>query len=773
MNSRTKAETLQFLNKFQNKLEIKIPQFFFISKKKFLSNKNLFFYQIQKKFKNKKIILRSSSKNEDNENNSLAGKFKSFLDISARDKKAILGYTEEIIKDFKDSKDQILVQEFISKPQISGVIFTRDINTNSPYCTINYDTSGKTNLITSGKFNPSMKIISILKNKIDTYKFFGKKLLIIKLIEKKLNNDRLDIEFCIKNKNFYLLQCRSLKKIGKCDDNKIYEAIVNIKKKIKKLSKSQPNIEGKKNCFSNMCDWNPAEMIGIKPLPLALSLYSELITDEIWAEQRKNYGYKNVSPNRLMISLAGLPYIDVRTDFNSFLPSGLPAKLEKKIINYYITQIKKNPSNHDKIEFNLVETCYDLNTKKNLKKFLNSKETKIYSEKLKIITNKILEKKNKLLNIEEKKVRSLEKKIDKIQSSKISEIQKIFYLVNDCKKYGTLPFAGIARSAFIYTKILRTLLFNKVITEKDYQAFYESIKTVTQEMFISLKKIKSKNDKTRFLKIYGHLRPSTYSINSKNYKENYKEYFSGQININLEKKNNFKIKKKLQKKINLIFKKHKLKTNCNEFFEGAQKSIKNRELAKFLFSKSINEIFNNLIKLSKEININRESLEYVSIKNILNFYSNLNVKKLKKILQDEIKQNKSDYKIINLLKLPEFLSSERDLYFQKDNTKIGTFITDKNLSSKTVFFNNIKNYKSLKNKIVLLENADPGYDFIFSYKIKGLVTRYGGANSHMSIRCLELGIPAAIGIGSKDFERIKSSHSIEINCKQNYLKIIS
>ena len=55
-----------------------------------------------------------------------------------------------------------------------------------------------------------------------------------------------------------------------------------------------------------MCDWNPAEMIGIKPLPLALSLYSELITDEIWAEQRKNYGYKNVSPNRLMISLTGV-----------------------------------------------------------------------------------------------------------------------------------------------------------------------------------------------------------------------------------------------------------------------------------------------------------------------------------------------------------------------------------------------------------------------------------------------------------------------------------
>ena len=55
--------------------------------------------------------------------------------------------------------------------------------------------------------------------------------------------------------------------------------------------------------------------------------------------------------------------------------------------------------------------------------------------------------------------------------------------------------------------------------------------------------------KQDFLKIYGHLRPSTYSINSKNYKENYKEYFSGQININLEKKITLKLKKSSKKKL--------------------------------------------------------------------------------------------------------------------------------------------------------------------------------------------------------------------------------
>ena len=79
----------------------------------------------------------------------------------------------------------------------------------------------------------------------------------------------------------------------------------------------------------------------------------------------------------------------------------------------------------------------------------------------------------------------------------------------------------------------------------------------------------------------------------------------------------------------------------------------------------------------------------------------------------------------------------------------------------------------LENKIILLENADPGYDFIFSKKIKGLITCFGGANSHMSIRCLELDIPAIIGIGSKNFKNILNRNFIQFDCKQNFFKLIN
>ena len=58
------------------------------------------------------------------------------------------------------------------------------------------------------------------------------------------------------------------------------------------LSKNS-TLQGKKNIFSNMADWNPAEMLGEKPNTLALSMYKDLISDEIWRIQRKNWISKN------------------------------------------------------------------------------------------------------------------------------------------------------------------------------------------------------------------------------------------------------------------------------------------------------------------------------------------------------------------------------------------------------------------------------------------------------------------------------------------------
>ena len=102
---------------------------------------------------------------------------------------------------------------------------------------------------------------------------------------------------------------------------------------------------------------------------------------------------------------------------------------------------------------------------------------------------------------------------------------------------------------------------------------------------------------------------------------------------------------------------------------------------------------------------------------------------------------------------------------------IPNFITNNRVIGKVLNLDDkIKN--SLDSKIILIENADPGFDWIFTKKIKGFATQYGGSNSHMAIRAAELNIPAVIGCGQKKFDELKDSSEIEIDCLNKKIIIL-
>ena len=130
---------------------------------------------------------------------------------------------------------------------------------------------------------------------------------------------------------------------------------------------------------------------------------------------------------------------------------------------------------------------------------------------------------------------------------------------------------------------------------------------------------------------------------------------------------------------------------------------------------------------------------------------------------EDIKKNQRKYISNNLIKLPPVIVSGEDLYIHTDANKIN-FVSSKKVTSKLANISK-KNIKDLNGKIVLIENADPGYDYIFNQKIIGLITKYGGINSHMTIRCSELGIPAAIGIGENLYDKICLKKNITIDCQ--------
>ena len=64
----------------------------------------------------------------------------------------------------------------------------------------------------------------------------------------------------------------------------------------------------------------------------------------------------------------------------------------------------------------------------------------------------------------------------------------------------------------------------------------------------------------------------------------------------------------------------------------------------------------------------------------------------------------------------------------------------------------------------MIPQADPGYDWLFGYDIAGLITMYGGSNSHMAIRAAEFGIPAAIGIGEDTYQQLRGADMVKLDC---------
>ncbi len=772
----TKAETLHSLS-HNLKKKIIIPKFLFYKKINFIKNKEKILKLVKKKFYKKKIIIRSSGKDEDKINNSLAGKYDSIITKNLSHKNLIF-CAEKLFRKLKKNNDQIIFQEFIEETDISGVIFTADINNNSPYFIINYDTSGKTNLITSGQKNISEKTLIIFRDYKKIPKNFNKLIKITNYLMKELKNKRLDIEFAIKNNKVFIFQVRQLKKVKNINNIKFNSTLINIEKKVAKYQSKNSTLFGKSTILSNMADWNPAEMIGAKSKKLSISLYEELITNDIWSQQRKNYFYKNVSPNRLLIDLAGSPYIDLRVDLNSFLPEDLPNNISEKLINYFLNTIKKKPYLHDKIEFKLIPTSKKITNKyKNFKSFLSKGQIKVYENSLKVLTNKIMSGGKSPFQDDLNKIFKLEKLIFNYKINTKNPVQDVFYLIDICKKLGTLPFSGVARTAFISTELLLDLRDKKLLSDEDLSYFYKSSKSVSKKINNYLiKALKSSYYRKIFIKKYGHLRPSTYSISSKNYKEGFNDYFKNEkIQKELTTKTKFVTTQRQRDKINNILKKSNINLTFNSLINIAKKSIYMREYSKLIFSKCIDLIFNNLIALGREIGINRKDWEYISIDTILDAQNNLGADKFKNKLKRELINNKKLFKISKLIKLPEVITSPKEVYCFHEINNIGNFITNKNIFGKIINLDVLdsRDYrKKLVGKIVFIENADPGYDFIFSYNIKGLVTKYGGVNSHMSIRCSEMEIPAVIGVGEKKYNFYINSKSIEINCQSKIIKKI-
>lgn len=784
----TKAESLARLRQVV-KTSIIQPQVSF-SVGEWVENPKRIIANVRSEFHDSAIIVRSSAKSEDSFLHSNAGAYTSLLNIDPSGD--LSGCIDEVCQSYENiqNDDQVLVQPMVPDVAMSGVVFTRTLSLGAPYYVINYTESIETDTITGGKICDSVTFVIRRDLDADTLKEVHLKNLLIAIreIESLLNYDALDIEFALDARlNVHILQVRPITMLtgGAAMTEDCLRMIEQAEEKWDVSAHPRPQIKGSRALYGMMPDWNPAEIIGTNAGCLAASLYKYLITDDVWAQQRAEYGYKDVRPQPLLVNFCGKSYVDVRASFNSFVPKNVSPDLQTRLVDFYLQRLVQNPQFHDKVEFEILPTCYSFGIDIWRSRLLGDpsfqdRDIDVLNVGLKNITKHAIERTSTYMD----QALALDATFEAVRDSAPSSgLERARRLLDECRFKGTLPFAHLARSGFVAMTLLRDAVEKGILSQGAREAFLASIRTVSHEIIFDAEKVfEGVLSWETFVDTYGHLRPGTYDIQSPAYYENPELYLRPMVkeivksvpdayDISIwdaEKGNFFDHVNSLE----ILADGAKIETFLRAAIEGREKS-------KFIFTRYLSESLKEIHEWGLSVGITREELSHLDIHDLLELCDTPNaltgqIKRLRK----KASEAAHAAQVSAACQLPELLTSPMDFKMFRMRAGQPNFIGTGVIQAPCAVLGRDPSTSNrtpptfLEGCIVMIPQADPGYDWLFGQNIVGLVTMYGGANSHMAIRAAEFGLPAAIGVGEKIYQSLTDARVIELNPLNKILRAV-
>ena len=783
----TKAETLARLR--PRVMKSKIPDFHHFTIQEWSLDRERVIHTIAEQLRHNRVIVRSSAIAEDGNHTAMAGAFLSIPDVDMADRENFQRVVDAVIASYENVpstqnlQNQVLVQCMISDVSMSGVLFTQDLNTGAPFYVINYDDeSGRTDTVSSGSCNRTLLVHRDSWKELRSPRFLA---LIdaVREIEAAIGNDCLDIEFALdKNLCVYIFQVRQITTRAHWNRGitlRVHDALQRLRPFLTARLYPLPGIRGATTVFSRMSDWNPAEMIGTAPRPLALSLYQYLITDRVWRVARRRMGYAEPEGMPLMVALCGQPFIDVRLSFHSFLPADLSASIGDTLVTAWIARLKEHPHLHDKVEFDIATTVLAFDFEKRVSEqfpgVLNEEELAVYRDALQKLTHRLLS--GAQASIEEQ-LKNVETLAEKQRASSRSErgpaIARVAALLDDCIEFGTIPFSILARHAFIANSFLQSFRNCGIFSADDIERFHQTIPTIASELIHDLEQYQ-RGERTReqFMEHYGHLRPGTYDILSARYDKR-----SGVIAAAPREQKSaehakceFFLTAVQHRAIQTLLDAYSYHISPEQLILYMKQAIQGREYAKFIFTRNISDALEIMTQWGDAVGLSVEELSYLCIHDILDALVVADGRTLEDYLRQRSEEGRRASEVTKVLRLPHVILSLSDLVIVPLLLHQPNFITHKRVRAPRVVITGADtDPEVIDSKIVVIESADPGFDWIFSRPLAGLITKFGGANSHMAIRCAEFGLPAAIGCGEQIFDRVVRSNVVELNCSEKRIE---
>jgi adenylylsulfate kinase-like enzyme/phosphohistidine swiveling domain-containing protein len=779
----TKADTLQSLRGRLRNATV-LPQLTLTSQS-FQRNVAYYVDLIRDQFDVASVAVRSSCTSEDAGSGSNAGMFTSVLNVAVT-AGALAAAVKAVRDDYEQQgvsrpgEAQILVQPMLSAVRWSGVAFTRHEHADSPYYVINFDdVTGKTDTVTSGAGGETIFISRFAEpRKLGRW---TKTIEVLRELEALFPSFPLDVELAeLADGEIVVLQCRRLS-VGPAPrslEQHAGELIQELKLRFERCQLAHPPLVGSRTILSDMADWNPAEMLGEKPNTLAHSIYREIITEEVWHRARASQGYFDLRSCPLMLSIGRKSYVDVRASFNSFTPAAIAGELREKLVEHYLTKLEQNPALHDKIEFEIAFTCYDLTLETRIVEVpgLTASERTALIDALRAQTNRLVGQSVDTIPADIAKLNELDGYADEIAQTfgRKTQFFELFHaaylLLEQTKVLGTLSFARLARLGFIAKTLLRSLEDAELVSPGVVGEVLASVPTVASELRRDMAALQGgKLPLSEFLRCYGHLRMNTYNITAPRYDQlppdTWQRRYGGS---DQERDPSLQVLLGGAKAVDGALHRHGLAFDARALGEFVTAATQARERGKFRFTRALSDALEYLARAGEVLGLSRDDLQYVPISTLLRFRNPelASPAKAAAYLRSRISEKRNERSAYDLVKLPALLASADDIDFVRIGVSRPNFVTRKKVVADVVVVTPTTDPRAveLAGKIVVIESADPGYDWIFTRSPAGLITRYGGAASHMAIRCFELELPGAIGCGETLFNLLTGARLALLDC---------
>lgn len=752
-----------------------------------------------------RFVVRSSSLLEDRFESSGAGKFHSELNVAIEDvpeaiERVIASYAGDRDEaQIERGDDQVLVQEYVHNARVNGVLFTRSVDDGAPYCVLNAEhVDGRTDTITSGRASrPSTLIRARHAGAPDGEHWSSRVFRLGRRLEELLQHDGLDIEFVVDDaERVHLLQVRPLASSSAAriatrgyQDEDVHAELTSVASAVSELTGPSATLLGERGALGVMPDWNPAEIIGVCPRPLALSVYRHVVTDRVWSRARAELGYRSVEFTPLLHALGGRPFIDVRASLNSLVPASLDDRIADRLITGGIARLRAKPELHDKIEFELSASCADPDVhglRQRLKaQGLDARDIDAVVTAAACLTSRLLEHGGE-------QVRSWLSACDTLASERrVAEsiasagngascqpqLRAASRLLDSACAYGTLPFAKIARCAFVAVSLLRSLERVGAIDEREHAAVLHGLPSVAAGVARDLSDVRAgRMPQAEFLARHGHLRPGTYDILSPSYAESPETYLDQERSVasvpltrTSREGDDTSARAVLRMRgprIASALASAGVHVDVERVIDFICTAIPAREVCKHEFTKNISAALSCIARAGRVMDLSTDDLSFLPVWRLLHLAVETPSPAERTDLQRTAAIARKRHELSLALKLPHLIFEPGDVSAFAIEALRPNFVTRTRTIGPGRFLKAGAGVspEQLAGAVVLIENADPGYDWLFAHRIAGLVTKYGGVASHMAIRAAEFKLPAAIGCGEAIFNPLVSAPRIELDC---------